>query len=415
MTFSEKIHRGLKAPFPWFGGKSRVAHLVWERFGDVPNYVEPFAGSLATLLKRPTPPRVETVNDLDCYLANFWRALRADPSAVAGHAAWPVNEADLHARHRWLHAQADFRSKMRRDPEFFDARIAGWWVWGLSCWIGDNWCRPWERTAPSDLQGHGKGVNKVTRGDGSGLDARRPALGSRSGVHQLPDQIPALNGGGGGYPGYGKGVHQQIPHLRHEGQGVHQNVKHRNIGIHEKRPSIGGTPGRKNGGARGILTADRCAHKTQLSGNGHGVGVHSGDGELLAWFEALADRLRRVRCCCGDWQRVLKPSVTTNHGITAVFLDPPYGVEDRDKVYNHDSVDVAGDVRAWCREHGSDPLLRIALCGYEGEHNALEAHGWAQIAWKAAGGYGNQGTGNENAKRERIWFSPHCLRVGLFD
>ncbi len=46
----------LKAPFPWFGGKSRVAHLVWERFGDVGNYVEPFAGSLATLLGRPPRP-----------------------------------------------------------------------------------------------------------------------------------------------------------------------------------------------------------------------------------------------------------------------------------------------------------------------------------------------------------------------
>jgi hypothetical protein len=35
----------LSAPFPWFGGKSRVADLVWSRFGaDVPNYVEPFFG-----------------------------------------------------------------------------------------------------------------------------------------------------------------------------------------------------------------------------------------------------------------------------------------------------------------------------------------------------------------------------------
>ena len=30
----------LKAPFPWFGGKSRVAHLVWPALGDVSNYVE---------------------------------------------------------------------------------------------------------------------------------------------------------------------------------------------------------------------------------------------------------------------------------------------------------------------------------------------------------------------------------------
>ena len=35
----------MKSPFPWFGGKSKVAEIVWERFGDVQNYVEPFFGS----------------------------------------------------------------------------------------------------------------------------------------------------------------------------------------------------------------------------------------------------------------------------------------------------------------------------------------------------------------------------------
>jgi site-specific DNA-adenine methylase len=70
-------HVTLRAPFPWFGGKSRAAPLVWEAFGNVANYIEPFAGSLAVLLGRPTPPQTETVNDLDCYLANFWRALGA--------------------------------------------------------------------------------------------------------------------------------------------------------------------------------------------------------------------------------------------------------------------------------------------------------------------------------------------------
>lgn len=43
----------LKAPFPYFGGKSRVTREVWARFGDVPNYVEPFFGSGAVLLGRP--------------------------------------------------------------------------------------------------------------------------------------------------------------------------------------------------------------------------------------------------------------------------------------------------------------------------------------------------------------------------
>ena len=46
----------LKAPFPWFGGKSRVADIVWDRFGKVDNYVEPFFGSGAVLLARRQTP-----------------------------------------------------------------------------------------------------------------------------------------------------------------------------------------------------------------------------------------------------------------------------------------------------------------------------------------------------------------------
>ena len=48
----------LKAPFPWFGGKSLVADIVWQRFGDIPNYVEPFFGSGAVLLGRPHAPHL---------------------------------------------------------------------------------------------------------------------------------------------------------------------------------------------------------------------------------------------------------------------------------------------------------------------------------------------------------------------
>lgn len=96
--------RGFKLPFPWFGGKSRAAAEIWQRFGNVNNYVEPFAGGLATLLLRPDFDKnqdfgIEIINDLDCYVANFWRAVSQDSEGVARFADWPVNEADLHARH----------------------------------------------------------------------------------------------------------------------------------------------------------------------------------------------------------------------------------------------------------------------------------------------------------------------------
>jgi DNA adenine methylase len=72
-----------RAPFPWFGGKSRVADVVWERFGDVRNYVEPFFGSGAVLLGRPGGARgTETVNDLDGFVA-----VRGGPTLTA---SWPT-------------------------------------------------------------------------------------------------------------------------------------------------------------------------------------------------------------------------------------------------------------------------------------------------------------------------------------
>lgn len=122
--------QNLKAPFPWFGGKSKVAPLVWQALGDVDNYVEPFAGSLAVLLGRPSEHRgrVETVNDIDHYIVNFWRALQHAPDEVAYYADSPVNEADLTARHIWLvNTGAERISRILGDAEFYDAKVAGWW------------------------------------------------------------------------------------------------------------------------------------------------------------------------------------------------------------------------------------------------------------------------------------------------
>jgi hypothetical protein len=78
-------------------------------------------------------------------------------------------------------------------------------------------------------------------------------------------------------------------------------------------------------------------------------------------------------------------------------------------LYSHDDLSVAHAVREWALEHGDNPKLRIALCGYEGEH--ADASSWQCVAWKANGGYASSAGNHENAKRERIWFSPACLPV----
>lgn len=130
----------MKAPFPYFGGKSKVAHVVWERFGNVRNYVEPFCGSAAVLLARPPGfSGSETINDWDGYVSNFWRAITLDPDEVLKHCDYPVLELDLHARSSELRMQREeFTEKMRADPRYYDARVAGWWVWGKSASIGDS-------------------------------------------------------------------------------------------------------------------------------------------------------------------------------------------------------------------------------------------------------------------------------------
>ena len=254
------------------------------------------------LLARPHEPRIETVNDLDCMVANFWRAVQSDPDAVAKWCDWPVNEADLHARHLWLvQGLPAHRERMLTEIDYFDAKIAGWWVWGICQWIGSGWCA---ELKPS----------------------------------------------------------RKLPHVGGTGRGVHR-----------KRPHVGDA--------------------------GRGV------------FTELCDRMRHVRVCCGNWDRIMGPSPTFHNGVTGVFLDPPYAdtAERNSDLYREDSLSVAHDVREWAIANGDNPMLRIALCGYEGEH--VMPPDWECVPWKAKGGYGGQSQehDNPNAKRERIWFSPHCL------
>ena len=150
-----------RAPFPFFGGKHDIAHVVWERLGPVRHYLEPFAGSLAVLLKRPHPPQIETVNDLDGQITNVWRALAQDPCAVAHYADRPVNELDMHAANRWLLAQQEtLTERMRADLHYYDAKAAGLWIWGKSCWIGSGWCESQASHQKPAISHTGFGINR---------------------------------------------------------------------------------------------------------------------------------------------------------------------------------------------------------------------------------------------------------------
>lgn len=325
----KSISGTLAAPFPYFGGKANACEQVWQAFGAVDNYVEAFAGSAAMLLGAPDGKRIATINDADGFVANFWRAIAQDPEAVAHHADWPCNEVDLFARHSWLVRQRDgMVQRLRAEPDWFDAKVAGWWCWGACNWIGSGWCSgdgPWIHDG-----------EKIVRRTGEG------------------------------------GVRSKLPHLGNAGQGIN----------------------RATDGSRREY--------------------------IFEWFGKLHDRLRDVRVTCGDWSRVVKDSVTTRHGLTGLFLDPPYTLGEMDYAAGGVGGELATEVRNWCAANGNNPLLRIVLCGHAGEHDALIAEGWTARKWTARKGYALTDEAVENSASETIWCSPHCMpergvMIDLFD
>ena len=322
----------VQSPYPWFGGKARVSSIIWERLGDVKHYVEPFFGGGAILLNRPATQHdliYETVNDINGWLANFWRAVSRDPDGVAAHASDPVNELDLHARGDWLFYRPDaidFVERVRSDPDYYCIKSAGWWVWGQSAWIAGGWAR----TESRDM------------------------------------------------------VARQRPHLTHGGKGINKKRPHLsfNKGINRKIPAA--TEDRRSG----ITDTTRKA-------------------TIAQYMRGLCERTAYVRVCCGDWLRVTGPSVTQSSPPTGMVLDPPYIDPEVDKCYGEDHNDVSSAVREYCLKHGHN--IRIALCGYDTEHNMPPD--WDVVKWTTNGGYAGQGSKeNINRHRERIWFSPSCLK-----
>lgn len=313
----------MKSPYPYFGNKNRVAIAIWERLGKIKNYVEPFFGSGVVLLSRPDydPNKVplETVNDKDGFICNFWRAVQNNPEKLAYYADQPFIESDLHARHIWLnYKRNNLTSKLEGDPDFCDYKVAGWWVWGICFWIGREWCV-------------GRGPWKIENNE---LIKRK---------------------------GEGIGIYRQLPHLGSNGQNIY-------------------------------------GKKTR--------------GKLLQIFQELQNRIKNVRVCSGDWTRVMGKTVTYKHGLTGIFLDPPYSekANRRENLYSQEDLKVAYDVRKWCIKNGDNSKLRIAFCGYEDEHDSEISNTWERFYWKGKAGYTAQ-SDKKKKRDEVIWFSPACLRI----
>lgn len=300
----------LPAPFPYFGGKSIAAPDVWRALGDPPNYVEPFFGSGAAIFCRPTVGGIETVNDRNGFVANFWRALCAAPHELCEMVDGPVIECNLHARNAWLMGvKPHLQSALEGSHSYFDLTAAAFWVSGMCEWIGARYAAgdgPWQACTDSC------GIMRLVKVSGFA----------------------------------GRGIRRNLPHLGTAGSGSHRKLP------------------------------------------------------LSVWFEALAQRLHRVRIVCGEWSRCVTPSVTTKNGLTGVFLDPPYS--DYEEVYDAVQNDADQAAAEWAFANGRNPLFRIVLCG----PRRKVPRGWRVVRCKNRKGYAKN---NENRARETLMLSPHCL------
>jgi len=379
MTDAERKRFAGKAPFPFFGGKSKAAPLVWSLLGDPAHYVEPFCGSCAVLLNRPHPCNrhyfSETVNDADGLLVNAWRAMQMHPDATAEAASWPVSEADKIARQiACLKWQKEHELEhVMGDPLWCDPLVAGWWLYGVACQIGAfSGDGPW------------------TADPATGRIYKQPAqrAGREPGVSR---DLPFLSANAAGMNHASlrePGVSRDLPYLANDGRGTNNPVlRERGVG-----------------------------HFSDTQLDYHPMTMP----KLREWFALLSARLRHVRIVNGDWHRVcthgaLYTLSVGKQGAAGVFLDPPYANAVRSAgLYALDSGDVAVECRAWCLEHGTDPDLRVVLAGYDTEHPELVEAGWREYEWFKGGfltgGMGNvAGSGKHQQHRERLWASPGCL------
>lgn len=350
----------LKAPFPYIGGKAKIADEIWQALGDVYTYVEPFAGSAAVLLRRPTHHKNdrEIINDADGLVVNTWRSLAQYPYETAAFADWPPTESDLHARHIWLLGQREpLTSKLEGDPFYCDPMAAGFWLWGAALWIGGGWCS-------------GAGKWQVVDGE---LVAVEGAAKPAAGVSRKRQKVSRVGG------------------VMDTG------------GIKRQRQDLG-----RSGifAARGDAEFVEGMFEILPWGNG---------AHLLEWFTAIARRLERVSIVAGDWTRVLGDVPLwggVGRGIAGVFLDPPYAGEQRSRpdtdLYGLDTVTVSPEVRDWCVEYGGRPDIRIVLAGMDNEHDVLLSHQWTKHNWSAGGGY-SRGANQDRRHTEALWMSPGCL------
>ncbi len=382
----------LTAPFPYYGGKRRYVETVWTRFGHPKRYIEPFCGSMAILLGSPHITSFEIVSDINGYICNFWRSIIHDPEKTAYYAQYPTIHDDLTSRQSVLY---DWRTKHRErlieDNDFYDAKIAGWWVWGTSNWIGPLYAEP--RNTSNKFDDSRPYVS--IRGSGQGSHVERESFyAKKPHVH--------VSGHGQGTQIQRKEFSTKRPLTHHIGVGVQ---------LQHSDPKSGRPHAKSSGGGQGVQLQSTKRDPIDIPS------WQSRD--IYDWFDVLSRRLAKVVVFNREWTSFISPTVLGNttkvESDTALFLDPPYRQDnDRSRLYKSDddgqSHDVAIESYNWSVENGDD--YKIAYCCHQDDFEIPP--GWTSEIM-SFGGVRKQ---DRRSKQDMIMFSPRCTQPeqdSLFD
>lgn len=93
-----------RSPFPWFGGKQRLADSIIAMFPPHDVYVEVFGGGGSVLLSKPATT-LDVYNDAEDGLVGFFRVLREAPEKLV-----PLLELTPYSRTEFLHCVDTWRS-----------------------------------------------------------------------------------------------------------------------------------------------------------------------------------------------------------------------------------------------------------------------------------------------------------------
>lgn len=162
----------MKCVLKYPGAKNRIADWICSFIPKHKVYLEPFFGSGAVFFNK-IPSRIETINDLDGEVVNYFRVLREKPEELAALLALtPFAREEYLEAFTWSEETSDVERARR---------------FAVRCWQGFGSSNLYRNGFRSSQQGTGPHTTKEWRG----LPERMMAAGERLKNAQI-EQLPAM-------------------------------------------------------------------------------------------------------------------------------------------------------------------------------------------------------------------------------